>query len=508
MFVDIAAMSSPPVSTPPQTNNDRTCNSPTPHVLGSDSRCLARPPHRVPTFYKPRINIGTHDASQIKTVRNSPKFPPTFCQPPPIKESYQVVRAIESREVALSIIDNPSVQFIPDERDEEVRLPAKFIQISTAPMDMSPPPNVLGHSSAGEKDTMLPRPGRQLLDLEDGEFLRLGSARLPLEEATAHGYYFTNILEAKPIAGLDGFISCCSANRGEENCIKKVFVLETSKGKRFVLKTLRIRLGCLRFRTRYENEQKLATYLNLRLGQAFPEVFAQANTSSSRFVSYELLTEYRGENLLRRLEVEAKDPKKNVGADLFLWASKSATLLALMHREKVFHRSIAPEHILEENGTVSVVGLWNGVRETGPSSQDKTSATLTPGRGPSQYVLPEPAGDPGYSLEKADVYAWGVSMCELLIKCKKGDAWKVPKRLYDGPEDYAEVRKQMKGMQLEGVPDVDRQVLISAVLSSISMQPDHRHSFEQIAASFRDKVPLGELDEPAAGSQRTLSFQP
>lgn len=463
----------------------------------------------VASLFKQHRNSYVYHGAVPEAVENALQLPPKGItasrQPNQKKGAHPMARSIDPREVAISITDRDFVHPQPQCEHEHRSLPSRRLSQQLQPQTSA----VLATSfSKPRTEQTLNMAQIGLLDLGDDEFRKIGKEKATLKEAQMRGYFFTNVLEGRLVEGAEYTVAPIHLNKEPENgTIRKWFVVETAAGRKYFMQTLRVSAESLKYRCGFLHEQTLSNYLHAKVPAGFPEIFAQASVSSGRYSSHEMLAEYRGESILMILEKEVAEGR-NVGLDCLDWAGRSAAHLAAMHKARVFHRNIALGTIVASpEGNVSIVGLGGGIQvkedkqvsvkehTTNNACETEDNMVVT-----AAYTSPELAdrSSTGRSLEKADVYAWGVSMCKLLIKWKGNGKLRNAepgKRLYEDQTEYRQVRKAVRSMKLNGITQLERDVLVSAVLSSVSWSPEHRHSFKKIAASFRNREPLDELDD-------------
>ncbi len=141
-----------------------------------------------------------------------------------------------------------------------------------------------------------------------------------------------------------------------------------------------------------------------------PHILPLFDSGSAEGLLYYVMPYVAGETLRTRIAREGQLPI----ADAVRIASEVASALEYAHRHGIVHRDVKPENILlAEDGSVLVAdfGIALAVQHAGDDRLTQTGFSL----GTPQYMAPEQAtAQPGVD-QRADVYALGCVLYELLV---------------------------------------------------------------------------------------------
>ena len=139
-----------------------------------------------------------------------------------------------------------------------------------------------------------------------------------------------------------------------------------------------------------------------------PHILPLFDSGSAGGLLYYVMPFVEGETLRKRLERERQLPV----AESVRIATEVASALDYAHRHGIVHRDIKPENILLQDGAALVAdfGIALAVQQAGGERMTQTGLSL----GTPQYMAPEQAaGDRGVD-HRADVYALGAVLYEML----------------------------------------------------------------------------------------------
>ena len=228
-----------------------------------------------------------------------------------------------------------------------------------------------------------------------------------------------------------------------------------------------------------------------------PHILPLFDSGSADGLLYYVMPYVDGETLRARLEREGQLPV----ADALRIACEAADALQYAHDRGVVHRDIKPENILVQNGHALVAdfGIALAVEQAGGARMTQTGLSL----GTPQYMAPEQAMGDRHIGPRADVYALGAVMYEML-------AGEPP---FTGPNSQAVVAKVIT----ERAPSLTAQrrsvpsTVDAAVMRALEKLPADRW---QTTASFAEALmaPVtgaaqaeGSGARPTAAPRRTSS---
>ncbi len=189
------------------------------------------------------------------------------------------------------------------------------------------------------------------------------------------------------------------------------------------------------------------------------------------FLAMELL---EGESLRNRMEREARLSE----VDSMRIARQIAAALASAHSKMIVHRDLKPENIMlvpdaETPGGERIKILDFGIAKLEPAAQGLVRTRTNSMMGTPIYMAPEQCRGLKSIDDRADVYALGVMMFEMLT---------------GQPPFYAEAPGDIIGMHMfkpapklsSALPDVDPQLahMVDAILGK---EPSHRPSMSEVA---------------------------
>ena len=173
-------------------------------------------------------------------------------------------------------------------------------------------------------------------------------------------------------------------------------------GRQVAIKMLHPELSAVLGTERFLAEIRLTAALQ------HPHILPLFDSGSAEGLLYYVMPCVEGETLRRRLERERQLPV----ADAARIASEVSDALAYAHAKGVVHRDIKPENILLRDGHALVAdfGIALAVRQAGGERMTQTGISL----GTPQYMSPEQAAGERNIDARADVYALGAVLFEML----------------------------------------------------------------------------------------------
>jgi tetratricopeptide (TPR) repeat protein len=140
-----------------------------------------------------------------------------------------------------------------------------------------------------------------------------------------------------------------------------------------------------------------------------PHILPLLDSGEADGVLYYAMPYVEGETLRARLEREKQLPVE----DAIRIAVQVADALDYAHEHGVIHRDIKPENILLESGhaVVADFGIARAVHAAGPDTLTKTGRVL----GTPVYMSPEQMGGESHIDGRADIYALGCVLYEMLV---------------------------------------------------------------------------------------------
>ena len=139
-----------------------------------------------------------------------------------------------------------------------------------------------------------------------------------------------------------------------------------------------------------------------------PHILPLFDSGNAGGLLYYVMPYVEGESLRARLERERQLPV----ADSVRIASEVAAALDYAHRRGVVHRDVKPENILLHDGSAVVAdfGIALAIQQAGGARMTQTGLSL----GTPQYMAPEQAMGERMVDARADVYALGAVLYEML----------------------------------------------------------------------------------------------
>jgi Tol biopolymer transport system component len=173
-------------------------------------------------------------------------------------------------------------------------------------------------------------------------------------------------------------------------------------GRQVAIKVLHPELSAVLGTERFLAEIRLTAALQ------HPHILPLFDSGSAEGLLYYVMPFVEGETLRRRLERE----RQLRVADAVRIASEVADALACAHAKRVVHRDIKPENILLRDGHALVAdfGIALAVSQAGGERMTQTGLSL----GTPQYMSPEQAAGERNIDARADVYALGAVLFEML----------------------------------------------------------------------------------------------
>jgi len=327
-------------------------------------------------------------------------------------------------------------------------------------------------------------------------YANIGIEKKSIEEAYNNGYFFNYTPFLK---NSQGTIKRIQLNNGNSNAIRKIFILELTTGSKVILKTLRINGRSKSELIDMKKEHEISRDLNKESAEYFPGILSFGSQTiqfgHENFSSTELLLEYRGEPLHKKVRV-VNGKITILDKTLFAWASKSAAAFEIMHNYGICHADIKPSNIVVNSDNpddmkLSIVDFGSAI-ETTVEALDKCSIhnislikSATPDYEPPELKICRE----DFSLRKMDVYSWGISMCQLMLGWDREKLKEHLSRLSESFDEYERLQQEIRAAPLVEIEDEnDKEVLRSAIATSVSYYPKDRYPFSKIADSFRNHV--------------------
>jgi eukaryotic-like serine/threonine-protein kinase len=182
-----------------------------------------------------------------------------------------------------------------------------------------------------------------------------------------------------------------------------VYLAEDRRHRRLVaVKVLHPELSAVLGAERFHRE------IELTAGLQHPHILPLFDSGTADGLLYYVMPLVEGETLRTRLERETQLPV----ADAVRIAREVADALDYAHRRGVVHRDVKPENILLRDGHALVAdfGIALAVQQAGGERMTQTGLSL----GTPQYMSPEQAMGEKAVDARADVYALGVVLYEML----------------------------------------------------------------------------------------------
>jgi eukaryotic-like serine/threonine-protein kinase len=182
-----------------------------------------------------------------------------------------------------------------------------------------------------------------------------------------------------------------------------VYLAEDLKHHRHVaIKVLRAELSVVLGPERFLKEIELTANLQ------HPHILPLFDSGSAEGLLYYVMPYVEGETLRHRLDRERQLPV----ADAIRIACEVANALEYAHHRGVVHRDVKPENILLDNDQALVTdfGIALAVEQAGGQRMTQTGLSL----GTPQYMAPEQAMGEREISARADIYALGAVMYEML----------------------------------------------------------------------------------------------
>ncbi len=207
----------------------------------------------------------------------------------------------------------------------------------------------------------------------------------------------------------------------------------------------------------------------------------QCGTDTTRV---EIATEYGGENLLALSKTTKKE-------EILMWILQSVIAFRYCEATRICHLDIKPENMVFKDGILRIIDLGSSIKfklraEVANPLRDyvREFVELTLMYAPPELWVEKADMDVAASkvmASKMDVYCWGVTFYQLLIKISKDELLRLrEKQINITEKEYneaflAEVRARKELREFS--PKVDMSEIIAACLR---YNPNERCSFEQL----------------------------
>jgi eukaryotic-like serine/threonine-protein kinase len=239
--------------------------------------------------------------------------------------------------------------------------------------------------------------------------------------------------------------------------------------------------------------------IELTAGLQHPHILPLFDSGEAEGLLYYVMPYVEGESLRARLERERQLPV----AEALRMAAEVADALDYSHRRGLVHRDIKPENILLHEGRTLVAdfGIALAVQHSGAERMTQTGLSL----GTPQYMAPEQAmGERGVDA-RADVYALGAVIYEML-------AGEAP---FTGPSSPAVLsrvlteRPRSLRTQRSSVPEQ----VEAAVLTALEKLPADRWQTarelaEALSGNQAASLPAASRADPGTGSGASTAPRP
>ena len=191
--------------------------------------------------------------------------------------------------------------------------------------------------------------------------------------------------------------------------------------------------------------------------EAFPLGIYSDHVSSDHYTSHEMKIEYRGETLSNALQTI---PPDQISRTLYLWATQTASAFAVMHSKKIFHTKISPSHIVWHNGQNSIINFSAAVQVNDPPEQarDANSHSSSHEQGATMSNAA--------SLEKSDIYDWGMAMYQLAFPSSDTHAREPPAIMPTDTSENTSLQNKIKTKDFPGLEDIEKHALRQAIWSA------------------------------------------
>ena len=236
------------------------------------------------------------------------------------------------------------------------------------------------------------------------------------------------------------------------------------------LKVLRPELAAVLGADRFLQEIRITARLD------HPYILTLIDSGQTDGFIWYILPYVRGETLRARL---TREKQLSIDETIRI-ATQVAAALDYAHRQGVIHRDIKPENILLHEGAAVVAdfGIALAVREAGGERLTLTGLSL----GTPEYMSPEQAAGDGELDARADVYALGAVVYEML-------AGEPP---ITGPTAHAVIAKLLteRPIRIRTVRDTVSEVIDAAVAKALAKVPADRFaSAAEFLAALQQPTP-------------------
>ena len=197
----------------------------------------------------------------------------------------------------------------------------------------------------------------------------------------------------------------------------------------------------------------------------------------------EMLFEYCGTNLLAAL----KDADTKTIMDAMM---QVALTMAKLEEKKIFHSDLKPENLAILNGVVKVLDFGISM-SFDKKSQMLTTKTMKGATFP--YLAPEVFGTYKGHPTPVDVYAWGISLYQLLTNKSMDD---LERETELRMKDYKGFLKNVENLKVKAnTPPFLKQKAIKILLQTLSFNPKERPSFGELTEEFMGEEQKKNINE-------------
>jgi len=324
--------------------------------------------------------------------------------------------------------------------------------------------------------------------------------KMILNEMRKRELMFTNIAD-----NLDGYITLIHINADDDfSRIRRVFLINKSSGENYIIKQTRCKVSDLATINSARDEYNICQQLGSEKGY-FPEVLDSEQFIHMDYESIETLYKYAGESLDKIIKTNPVDDEL-----IYNWAIQLASAIAILHKANIAHSDIKPQNIVYsvKQKQLKLIDLGSAVRTGKLEAVTKRMKAFvkegTPDYMPSEFFYQNWID---FSLEKMDVYSWGMTMLHLIFRMSSDLLHETSIKMRNSNEDREKIITEIKNAKLGMNSEKKCKSFKAALISSLSTSAISRPSFDKIVMSLENQSPL-EVVEDIKVSEHSQNVKP
>jgi len=237
-----------------------------------------------------------------------------------------------------------------------------------------------------------------------------------------------------------------------------------------------------------ENEYNLAK----KLGDEFPNFtkvydFQKVNLQDSNIIRVEMLMEEAGNSLARLIDTATPQM-------ILMWIVQSAFAYQYSETRRIVNFDIKPANMTFKNGIFRIIDMECSIQyETMASVYQKLEGNANKIAGYSKHYIPPEYlksinNNENLVGHAVDVYCWGISFLQIILKITQNDLWKI--RLTHYEYNKAQYDDKFIGMIKKSEPikmlDPEKDRITQILVKALQYDPKDRCTFEEILEILGD----------------------